>query len=196
MKTFAAMHRPLLGPLLAALAVALAAPVIAQSNATDANPEARIRKLEAEVRALQRQVFPGGDGKFFPPLTQPGQPTAAASGTPASTPVADLLVRVDTLEATIARLTAQQEENGNKLAQLEAKVAALTPSAPATVAAVATDAPAPATVTATNGATTKPTVAAKPAVPSAARLAAVKAIEKPKTADAGDDEYSYGFRLW
>ncbi|MCE2841551.1 MAG: tetratricopeptide repeat protein [Novosphingobium sp.] len=240
MKTFAAMHRPLLGPLLAALAVALAAPVIAQSNATDANPEARIRKLEAEVRALQRQVFPGGDGKFFPPLTQPGQPTAAASGTPASTPVADLLVRVDTLEATIARLTAQQEENGNKLAQLEAKVAALTPSAPATVAAVATDAPAPATVTATNGATTsgnlaamtggasapkpaaaapapavptaaatpapkpaatrpaatKPTAATKPAVPSAARLAAVRAIEKPKTDDAGDDEYSYGFRLW
>ena len=243
MKTFAAMHRPLLAPLLAALAVALAAPVIAQSNATDANPEARIRKLEAEVRALQRQVFPGGDGKFFPPLSQPGQPTTAASGTPASTPVADLLVRVDTLEATIARLTAQQEENGNKLAQLEAKVAALTPAAPAAVAAVTEPSPAPSSsgaVTGTNGATTsgnlaamtggasapkpaaaapalavptaaatpapkpaatrpaaaKPTAATKPAVPSAARLAAVRAIEKPKTDDAGDDEYSYGFRLW
>ena len=152
MKTFAAMHRPLLGPLLAALAVALAAPVIAQSNATDANPEARIRKLEAEVRALQRQVFPGGDGKFFPPLSQPGQPTAAASGTPASTPVADLLVRVDTLEATIARLTAQQEENGNKLAQLEARLTALATPAPAPTpapaASVAATTPAAAATTA------------------------------------------------
>jgi hypothetical protein len=27
--------------------------------------EIRIRKLEAEVRALQRQVFPGGDTKLF-----------------------------------------------------------------------------------------------------------------------------------
>lgn len=236
MKTLAALHRPLL----AALAVALAAPVIAQSNAADPNAEARVRKLEAEVRALQRQVFPGGDGKYFAPLAQPGQ-TTAATGTPASTPVADLLVRVDAIEAQLARLTAQQEESGNKLAQLEAKVAALAPPAPAAVAAVPTEAAPAATgaVTATNGATTngnlaamtggvapsqpvaaapatvaapiaaavpapkpaapKPAVAkpaAKPAVPSAARLAAVRAIEKPKTADAGDDEYSYGFRLW
>ena len=28
------------------------------------------------------------------------------------------------------------------------------------------------------------------------RLAAVQAIAKPQTDDAGDDEYSYGFRLW
>ena len=27
-------------------------------------------------------------------------------------------------------------------------------------------------------------------------FAAVQAIAKPQTADAGDDEYSYGFRLW
>ncbi len=32
--------------------------------------------------------------------------------------------------------------------------------------------------------------------PSPQRLAAVQAITKPQTDDAGDDEYSYGFRLW
>jgi TolA-binding protein len=37
---------------------------------------------------------------------------------------------------------------------------------------------------------------AKPVPVSSARLAAVKAIERPQTADAGDDEYSYGYRLW
>lgn len=230
MKTFTTWHRPLL----AVLALALAAPVIGQSSEASSNAEVRIRKLEAEVRALQRQVFPGGDGKYFPPLAQPGQPATAATGTPASNPVADLLVRVDAIEAQLARLTAQQEESGNKLAQLEAKVAALTPAAPAAVAATPTQGtppPAAGAVTATNGATTsdnlaamtggaaapkseaapaaaapasaaarpappKPAATAKPAVPSAARLAAVRAIEKPKTDDAGDDEYSYGFRLW
>src|SRR3546814_15375879 len=38
--------------------------------------------------------------------------------------------------------------------------------------------------------------AAKPAGPSEERLAAVQAIAKPQTEDAGGDEYSYGFRLW
>ena len=32
--------------------------------------------------------------------------------------------------------------------------------------------------------------------PSAARLAKVQAIAKPETGNPGDDEYSYGFRLW
>lgn len=229
-------------PLLSALAVALAAPVIAQSNATatTAETEARVRKLEAEMRAVQRQVFPGGDGKYFPPLAQPGQSTTAAAGTPASNPVADLLVRVDAIEAQLARLTAQQEENSNKLAQLEARLAAAAPAATAAATTAVTAAePSPAATpatAATTGATTAGNLAAmtggasgpRPAAPataaaatptpratatpapratptarpaatpaaSAQRLAAVRAIEKPKTEDAGDDEYSYGFRLW
>ena len=32
--------------------------------------------------------------------------------------------------------------------------------------------------------------------PDPARVAAVQAIAKPQTDDPGDDEYSYGFRLW
>jgi TolA-binding protein len=34
------------------------------------------------------------------------------------------------------------------------------------------------------------------AAPTAQRVSAVRAIEKPQTGDAGDDDYSYGFRLW
>lgn len=233
MKTLAALNRPLF----AAVALALAAPALGQSAPPAQTAETRIRKLEGEVRALQRQVFPGGDGKYFAPLAQPGQPAPAAAGTPASTPVADLLTRVDAIEAQLARLTAQQEESGNKLAQLEARVAALStpPAAPAALAAepatvAATPAaaadpaplaaadPAPATTTMNANlaamtaapapaprppAVRAPAAAARPAAaparapaPSPARVAAVRAIEKPQTADAGDDEYSYGFRLW
>jgi TolA-binding protein len=194
------IKKPIAKPLLVALALAMVAPtlpVLAQSTA-DPAAEARLRKLEAEMRALQRVVFPGGDGKFFPPqVTATGAATPA--GSPATTPVADMLTRMESLETQLARLTAQTEVNTNKLAQLEAQVAALsaagaapaaTPSASPTPppsprpSAAPTPAPSPrATTTAASG-------------PSAQRLAAVRAVQKPATDDPGDDEYSYGFRLW
>src|SRR3546814_15196401 len=57
----------------------LAAPVMA--SAQDTSPDARLRKIEAEVRALQRKVFPGGDGRFFEPqITAPqSEPTATST---------------------------------------------------------------------------------------------------------------------
>ncbi len=211
-------------PVLLALVLALAAPsgpAFAQSAGDAAAAETRLRKLEAEIAALQRQVFPGGDGKYFAPQVQSGAADGKPLGTPASTPVSDLLVRMDAVEAQLARLTAQQEVSTNKLTQLEAKVAALTappPAAPAAAApgdngAVTTSnlgamtggaagpKPAAPAASAPEAAAPKPAVATpaaatKPATPSAQRLAAVKAVEKPATADPADDEYSYGFRLW
>jgi len=208
------------GAMLALFLLGTAAPGLAQSAAPDG--EARLRKLEAEVQALQRQVFPGGDGKYFAPqVTAPTAP-AVVPGTPASTPVSDLLTRMDAVEAQIARLTAQSEETANRVAQIEAKLtasAAAAPAAPATVGPVdppaASTAPAAAAapvatagsaaVAAAPAALAKPAAAAKPAVaaakpiaakPSAQRVAAVQKIEKPATGNAADDEYSYGFRLW
>jgi TolA-binding protein len=184
--------------LFAALMLVIAVPALAQSS-LDPSAEARLRKIEAEVVALQRKVFPGGDGTFFPQL-QPGQSAAAATGTPATSAGTDMLARMDSLEGQVARLTAQVEESGNKLAKFEARLVKLeTAPAPAPSAAVTTPAPAATTaaVTPKPAPTTKPTAATtKPATPSAARLAAVRAVEKPVTADPGDDEYSYGFRLW
>lgn len=194
--------------MLTALALVIAVPALAQTS-VDPAAEARLRKLEAEVTALQRKVFPGGDGTFFPQL-QPGQTAAPATGTPATAPVTDILARMEALEGQVARLTAQSEETGNKLSKLEARLAALEPAPTPTAAAVITPAPASATLPpAATPAAVSPKPAATPAAkpsaptpkpsvsaPSASRLAAVAAVEKPQTADAGDDEYSYGFRLW
>ena len=110
-------------PLLVTLALAIAAPALAQS-AADPSLEARLRKLEAEVAALQRVVFPGGDGRFFPQI-QPAQPATAAPGTPASAPSADMLTRMDSMEGQLARLTAQVEEDRNRMDKLEARLDAL-----------------------------------------------------------------------
>jgi TolA-binding protein len=186
--------------LFAALMLVIAAPALAQSS-LDTGAEARLRKLEAEVGALQRKVFPGGDGTFFPQI-QPAAAGTPATGTPATAPTTDMLARMDALDGQIARLTAQVEESGNKVAQLEGRLVKLeTAAAPAATGSGTVVAPVPAATTA--AVTPKPTPTAKPAVtttkpatPSAARLAAVRAVEKPVTADPGDDEYSYGFRLW
>jgi TolA-binding protein len=200
-----------------------AAPALAQDNGA----EARLRKIEAEVRALQRKVFPGGDGRFFEPQIGPGesapatprQAPASGSGAPSTSAVTDVLVRLDALEGQLQRLTARSEEQANALSQMEQRLTALeiagrVSAAPATgqtslpaagpslsAAQPAATVPAPApSVAAPRPAIASAPVAAPPAAaasgPSAVRLAAVQAIAKPQTADPGDDEYSYGFRLW
>ena len=190
--------------LAAAIALVIAAPALAQ---TTPDTDARLRKLEAEVAALQRQVFPGGDPRYFPQL-QPGRPATSAPGTPATTPGADMLTRMDALEGQIARLTATVEEQQNRLEKMEARLAVLeTSSKP--VAGPAMGSANQTNLTAMNGtATPTPAQTATPAVTrgaapkpvtsdaAAKRLAAVRAIEKPKSNDPGEDEYSYGFRLF
>jgi len=174
-----------------------------------AQDDARLRRIESELRALQRAVFPGGDGRYFTPEVNTAQPQQPAQtvGTPSNTAMTDVLARLDALEAQLARLTARGEENANELRQLEAKVdAAIAASgAPAQVAVVppsgliAAPTPTPTSPPATGRLPTPaPTPAPAPAAarPSAARLAAVQAVAKPQTDDPGDDEYSYGFRLW
>ena len=170
------------------IAMVIAAPALAQSTG---DLDIRLRKLEAEVTALQRTVFPGADGRFFP-QQQPGQPSSIAPGSPASAPSTDMLTRMDALEGQVARLTSQVEEDHNKLEKMDARIAALEAGSKAPNAAPA---PAP---------SSSPAVIKTPAPkpvpvavdPTAKRLAAVRAVEKPRTNDAGDDEYSYGFRLW
>ncbi|WP_426169912.1 YbgF trimerization domain-containing protein [Sandarakinorhabdus sp. DWP1-3-1] len=110
--------------LLSALAVPLlsiAAPTAA--GAQDLDPvrvEKRVGKLESEMRAVQRKVFPGGDPRYFEPEIAP--PVAAAPeavGSPASQPLVDLAERVGQLEAQLRTMTGQVEANQFKMRQLE-----------------------------------------------------------------------------
>ena len=187
-------------------ALALSVPAIAPLGAqTSGNTEVRIRKVEAEVAALQRAVFPGSDGRFFPQL-QTGQSASIQPGSPASAGSSDMLVRMDALEGQVARLTAQVEEDHNRVEKLDARLAALEPGIKAPAIAGPSSTSSTDSNLAAMGAAPKPVPAsaaakpsAKPAVTSdaaAKRVAAVRAVPKPKTKDAGDDEYSYGFHLW
>ncbi len=208
---------PALGAFVCAAVVATTpVPAMAQDDT-----EARLRRAEAEIRALQRTVFPGGDGRFFEPqISSNGAGNAGtnrASGTaaPSTTAVTDILARLDALETQLQRLTALTEENTNSLSGLDVRVSALESrgSAPATGAGAGTGAATGATDTnlsamtgsdtgGTASGTSQDTASATGAGtgtatgPTPERLAAVQEITKPQTDDAGDDEYSYGFRLW
>ncbi len=101
-----------------AVIVAGGQPIYAQSAADPI--EKRVRKLEGEMKAVQRKVFPGGDSRYFEPEIAPATaPSATAPGVPATSPVSDLAARVDALERQLQSLTAQSEQNGFRLRQLE-----------------------------------------------------------------------------
>ena len=114
------VHRAVAVPL-GLLAMATAA---WPASAQDASTDARLRKAETEIRALQRKVFPGSDGKYFEPEVSAVQPTGTAAR-PSTTAVTDILARLDALEGQIARLTSQTEENTNAIAQLRTRLGAL-----------------------------------------------------------------------
>lgn len=177
-------------------------PALAQSG----EEQARIRKLESEVRALQRQVFPGGAGRFFEPEITGSQAASTNRTTPSTTAVTDILARLDALEVQLQTLTSRTEENSNSLRLLSSRLATLEATSGAALAAGTADMPgtADSNLAAMTGGASAPAAAipatAAPAAtnvgPTAERLAAVQQIAKPQTDDAGDDEYSYGFRLW
>jgi TolA-binding protein len=152
---------------------AAAAPLAAQS-APDLNT--RVGKIEKELRAVQRKVFPNGQ-PLEPEIVAP-KPAPEPLGGPASSPVADLTARVDAIEAQLRTLTGQAEQNGHRVSQLEDQVKQLVADAEARTAAAAPPA-----------ALVSPPVEAAPTAPAAG-------IERPSTGDPAEDGYVYGFRLW
>jgi TolA-binding protein len=120
--------------LLAALmAASIAVPAAAQRQET---PEKRLDRIEQQLRAVQRKVFPGGAGLEVTPEVMPVAPSAAPTGVPATTPVADLTARIDALETQLRQLTGQAEENGHRLALAEDALKQLRDTTSARLAAI------------------------------------------------------------
>lgn len=198
-----------------ALAASVAMPAAAQRQES---PEKRIERLEQELRAVQRRVFPGGNVPVISPEVAPATPSAAApAGVPATAPVADLTARLDALEGQLRQLTGQAEENGHRLRMMDealkqlkdttgsrlealeqAKVAAPAPAPALSAALPAESEPQPAKpkrAVATASASKKK-ASADPQWVSAREPAA----EPVQTASAGGEgaeaAYNEGFRLW
>lgn len=163
------MLRPTIGFLL----LLSSATALAQS-APDLN--SRVSRVERELRAVQRKVFPGGQ-PLEPEIATPA-PVSTPSGTPASSPIADLTARLDAIEAQIRSITGQAEQNGYRLRQLEEQVKRLNDEAAARAAAPVAPAPAPS------------------AEPAPATQSEPLGVERPATGDVAEDGYVYGFRLW
>ena len=189
--------------LVLALMAGTATPAFAQAGNEAKQVERRLERIEQELRAVQRRVFPGGNVEpEISSATQPG----TTSGLPATSAVADLTARVDALEGQLAALTNQAEANENRIRQAEADVASLRQSldarldqlearpstGPATGASSATSETRPAATTTTGSTVTRPAAsgATTPTRPAAATTSA--------TVDNGDAEeaYNVGFRLW
>ena len=161
----------------AALAAAAVAPAQTVTPAQVQGIDKRVGKLESEMRAVQRKVFPGGDAKFFPPeMTPEAPPPEAPAGTPATSAVADLTVRVDGLERQLRDLTGAVEKNDFRIRQLEESLAKFRADAEFRLTAIETGgkpADAPAAAPAASPA------AAKPGAKAPADTPAAKADAKP-----------------
>lgn len=196
-------------------------PAYAQSSI-----EGRVGRLEGEMRAVQRKVFPGGSGQYVQPQITPPAPDSDVPGTPAGNPITDLNGRVSALESQLSGLTGDIETTQHRvklledsfndykrttdarLKAIEDRAASAGNGAPAPNGAAAvdttdtTDSPAasassmPATRPATKPATGLKVPSAVMTVKDPARAAKVAAIEKTKSDDPGEDAYLYGYRLW
>lgn len=179
-----------------AATLGFAAPARAQSAV-----ESRVTRLESEMRAVQRKVFPGGVSPTVEPQITAPPVAVDGPGTPAGGAITDLTARVSALETNLRSVTGQVEQTGHRLRQLEEAFAAYKTATDARLKALeggeattaGETAPPPVTTTRPAAGATPPPAATRP---DPARAAALKAIERPSTGDDAEDDYTYGYRLW
>lgn len=205
-------HRPAPTALLGALLLVVAAPAFAQSapSSGGAIPQ-RVDRLEKEMRAVQRKIFPGGEQAMLAPeISAPAD--ASSMGTPAGAPIADLTARVSSLEQALAQMTGQVEQNGFRLKQLEEQFARFktdsdarlrAPDGGDVAAAGAVDvhpAPprprSPTTDALETGAPTAVDTGTPPTGAGADTGAGATPASTPTSADPAEEAYLVGYRAW
>jgi TolA-binding protein len=153
--------------------VAVAVPVLAQSSLP---LDRRVEKLEKELRAVQRKVFPSGAGITVEPEIGPPPANAQPLGVPASSALNDINARVDSLESQLRSLTAQVEEANHRAVQADQALANFRTAMEGRLAALEQAGPAP-----SPAASTSATTASEPG---------------SSASDPGEMAYLEGFRLW
>jgi len=171
------------------LAVSAIAMSPADAQRRPPTPEQRIDRLEHQVRQVQKQVFPKG---------QPAD-TAGFSDDPAATQdsVNSLNSRLDAVERQLADILRQSEENGNRVAQMEAEVARLRADQDRRLRALET---APSTGDASTGGQDSAEAVEPAPPPSRPRIEKADAKPAALTPATGSDPaeaaYDEGFQLW
>ena len=146
----------------------------------------RVDRLEQELRAVQRRVFPGGNAQFVEPEIGP-QAGAAPGGTLSGDALSNLSARVDAIEAQLRTLTGQIEESSHRGTALEEQVARLRAELSARIERL--EAP-------VRPAAEPPAAAPARPRPDEAGPAAPPARPAPANPDDAEGAYNAGFRLW
>jgi len=169
-----------------ALLASLAGPTLAQAQPRE-TVERRVDRIEQELRAVQRRVFPGGRAQFVEPEISGQAPAQTSVGTSGDA-LANLVSRVDALETQLRVLTGQVEEQGFRSRQLEDQVTRLRTELQGRLDRLeGANRPVAAT----------PPPAAAPATPPARQPAEAPAeTPAPRPADAAEEAYNAGYRLW
>jgi TolA-binding protein len=170
-------------PLMTALAALALSPAAAKAPPT---PEQRIDRLEKQVRQVQKQVFPKG---------QPAD-TAGFVDDPAATQdsVNSMTARLDSIERQMADIIRSSEENGNRLATMEAELARLRADQDRRLRAIESGSgDGPGTTT-----STEPSAEADDSASPPASLPRVETprVQPTATFQGAEASYDAGFRLW
>ena len=147
----------------------------------------RVDRLEQELRAVQRRVFPNGNAQFVEPEIG-AQPRSAPGGNFSGDALANLSARVDAIEAQLRTLTGQIEESNHRSTALDEQITRLRAELSGRIERL--EAP-------VRPAAVEPPPAA-PARPRPAETASPPPADRPASTAPDDAEgaYNAGFRLW